>query len=345
MQKTVSNDFADAFAHSGSEKLRKLAADGELRIEDEEFFSGGHLTRYRIHNSYHRGLQEIVQLAPGFSVITTSFEALELQTTSYIGKDWVVLQCCVSGEYDIIINDGEPQRLLPGDCRLDILNGESTWTRRQIAATHYRYVGIFLRPEDLLILLSAGERSQKTLESLLLPNGDPSAKSYTFAASKNLIATVNEIAEFGDFGGLRPAFVKAKAIELLVFALNKARWVERDCQSLQQRATLSRKTKMAHEIRNIIDREFAVSHTLELLAGRVGSNRTSITEAFKAEYHQTPMEYLKLVRLNNAREMLLHHEGGMHVIAEYVGYADTASFIRAYRKYFGATPGDQKNFP
>ena len=95
MQKTVSNDFADAFAHSGSEKLRKLAADGELRIEDEEFFSGGHLTRYRIHNSYHRGLQEIVQLAPGFSVITTSFEALELQTTSYIGKDWVVLQCCV----------------------------------------------------------------------------------------------------------------------------------------------------------------------------------------------------------------------------------------------------------
>jgi len=51
------------------------------------------------------------------------------------------------------------------------------------------------------------------------------------------------------------------------------------------------------------------------------------------------------VRLNNAREMLLHHEGGMHVIAEYVGYADTASFIRAYRKYFGATPGDQKNFP
>lgn len=339
MHNTVSNEFADAFAHSGSIKLRELANHGELHIEDEEFFTGGHLTRYRIHNTYQRGLQEIAQLAPGFSVITTSFEALELQTTSYSGKGWVVLQCCVSGEYDIIINGGEPQRLLPGDCRLDILNGESSWTRRQIAATHYRYVSIFLRPEDLLLLLSAGERSRNTLDSLLLSSDDTGQKSYTFVASKNLIATVNEIAEFGDFGGLRPAFVKAKSIELLVFALNKARWAERNCQSLQQRATLSRRAKIAHEIRNIIDREFAASHTLDLLASRIGSNRTSITQAFKDEYHQTPMEYLKFVRLNNAREMLIHHEGGLDAIAEYVGYSDTASFIRAYRKYFGVTPG------
>ncbi|ARN75261.1 helix-turn-helix transcriptional regulator [Oceanicoccus sagamiensis] len=342
MQQAVNNDFMDAFAYSGSSRLRELADKHELLIDDEEFFPGGHLTRYRINNSYQRGVQEIVKLSSGFSVITTSFEALDLQTTSYSGTDWIVLQCCVSGEYDIIINDGKPQRLLPGDCRLDILTGESTWTRRQIAATRYRYVGIFLRPEDLLLLLSAGERSRNTLVELLSSKGHVDQRTYTFPGSNSLIATVNEVAEFGDFGGLRPAFVKAKSIELLVFALNKARWAERNCQSLQQRATLSRRAKMAYEIKNIIDREFAVGHTLEILASRVGSNRTSVTQAFKAEYHKTPMEYLKYVRLSNAHEMLIHHEGGLDAIAEHVGYADTASFIRAYRKFFGKTPGNVK---
>ncbi len=286
-----------------------------------------------------RGIQEIVQLGPGFSVITTSFEALERQTTSYSGSDWVVLQCCVSGEYDIIVNNGEAQRLRPGDCRLDILLNKATWTRRQISSARYRYVAIFLRPDDLLLLLSAGERSRTTLQTLLSINSTDGIRSDTFVASRNLIAAINEIAEFGDFGGLRPAFVKAKAIELLVFALNKVRWNDMQCNTLQQRARLSRGAKIAHRVREIIDREYSAHYSVDELARRVGSNRTTLTAAFKTEYRQTPMQYLKRTRLENAQEMLLRHEGSVHAIAEHVGYADTTSFIRAYRRHFGITPG------
>jgi AraC-like DNA-binding protein len=339
MEKSILNEFADAFAHSKSSRFRKMALEDELRIEGETFFPGGHLTRYRIRNTAQRGMQEIAQLAPGFSVITTSFEAIESQTTSYRGCGWVVLQCCISGEYDITINDGEPQRLHPGDCRLDILLTDATWQRRQIASTHYRYISLFLRPDDLLLLLSIGNKSRSMLQALLSPEGNSDLRNYTFSASKNLIASVNEIAEFGDFGGLRPAFLKAKAIELLVFSLNKVRWHDRECDHLQQRSTLSRKVKMAYAVQEIIEREFAVPHSLNELATRVGSNRTTLMQAFKAEYHQTPMQYLKTVRLENAREILLHHEGAVSAVAEYVGYIDTASFIRAYRKVYGVTPG------
>jgi AraC family transcriptional regulator, transcriptional activator of the genes for pyochelin and ferripyochelin receptors len=341
LEKLINNDFADAFSHSESEKIRQLAVAGELRIEDEEFFPGGHLTRYYLHSTTQKGVQEIAQLAPGFSVITTNFESIGKQATSYSGRGWVVLQCCVSGEYDIIVNDGKPQRLRPGDCRLDILMDDATWTRRQRSSTHFRYVSVFLRPDDLFLLLSAGERSRAALKNLLSPNNANTNRYYTFVASKNLIATVNEIAEFGDFGGLRPAFVKAKAIELLVFAFTRVRWLESQCDNLPQRAKLSRGARIAHQVREIIDREFAVPLTIDKLANRVGSNRTTLAKAFKTVYCMPPMQYLKRTRLENAREMLLHHEGTLQAVAEHVGYKDTASFIRAYREHFGITPGRQ----
>jgi len=347
MTQHIRREFRDAFCSSRTPYFKRMIEAGEAQVEEETEFPGGHIMRYRLYSDAILGRQEIIVLTPGFSVITSSFEALLPSETSYAGSGWLVLQVCVAGEYDIAVNNRDPQRLKPGDCRLDVLWGNCRLGRRQIASTRYRSVVLYVKLHELRALLNMGETRGSVLDGLLDPRGsngsikggEQDSTSYTFAAPRSLVASVNEIAEFGHFGGLRPAFIKAKAIEFLVHAVNSVRWHDLEANTLRRRARIARGTRVAQQVRAILEREFSVQHTLDDLAHRVGSNRTTLSRAFKTEYAETPMQYRKRIRLENASEMLRHHEGTVGEVAEHVGYADAACFIRAYRHYYGVTPG------
>jgi len=344
MRQLIQREFRDAFCSSRTPYFRALIETGEAVVEEESAYPGGHLMRYRLNSQAMTGRQEIIVLTPDFSVITSSFEALMPSETSYAGAGWLVLQVCVAGEYDIAVNERDPQRLHPGDCRLDVLWDRCRLGRRQITSTRYRSVALYLRLSELRSLLNMGEPSGGLLDALLQDGGDHrDSASYTFAAPQSLIASVNEIAEFGHYGGLRPAYIKAKAIEFLVHGVNSVRWRDLEANTLRKRARIARGTRVAQQVKAILEREFAVQHTLDDLAHRVGSNRTTLSRAFKTEYSETPMQYRKRIRLENAREMLRHHEGTVGEVAEHVGYADAACFIRAYRHYYGMTPGHLEN--
>ncbi len=82
----------------------------------------------------------------------------------------------------------------------------------------------------------------------------------------------------------------------------------------------------------------AEAPSIHELAARVGTNSKRLNQAFKYCAGATVFEYLRELRMKEARELLLHTGLNISEIACRVGFSSSANFATAFRERFGATP-------
>ncbi|WP_310786147.1 AraC family transcriptional regulator [Mycobacterium sp. Z3061] len=78
--------------------------------------------------------------------------------------------------------------------------------------------------------------------------------------------------------------------------------------------------------------------TVTTLAAQVGLSPSAFTRAFRELTGSSPYQYVKQVRLNRARELILDRHVGVADVAHQVGYTSASHFIKEFRTRFGATP-------
>jgi len=135
---------------------------------------------------------------------------------------------------------------------------------------------------------------------------------------------------------LRSLYIKSKAVEIICAvvseinscSLRKTLRIRSDrskIQAIEAAATIYR-----NEIHN--------SPTIEQLSFRVGLNRNQLTSGFRELFGITPHAYANVVRMEEARELLLKGQLSVSEIARRVGYEGYSSFSRAYSAHFGHAP-------
>jgi AraC-like DNA-binding protein len=80
--------------------------------------------------------------------------------------------------------------------------------------------------------------------------------------------------------------------------------------------------------------------TLEALASVAGLSRTSLAERFRKTMGNTPLNYLRTVRMQQAMGALSESERSLEQIAQEVGYQDAFSFSKVFKKTVGVAPRD-----
>ncbi|PTA62409.1 AraC family transcriptional regulator [Pectobacterium punjabense] len=109
-------------------------------------------------------------------------------------------------------------------------------------------------------------------------------------------------------------------------------------QALVNRHThFSQITKALRRIEN----HYADSLNVEQLAAEVNMSVSAFHHNFKAVTNTSPLQYLKSYRLHKARGMMLNDGLRAGVAAARVGYESASQFSREFKRYFGATPGDE----
>lgn len=78
--------------------------------------------------------------------------------------------------------------------------------------------------------------------------------------------------------------------------------------------------------------------TLEMVSKEIGFNATYFSSMFKKETDMNFSEYLKKIRIDNAKNMLLNTENTVEDISYAVGYSDIKYFSRLFKKLTGVTP-------
>lgn len=97
--------------------------------------------------------------------------------------------------------------------------------------------------------------------------------------------------------------------------------------------------------RRVLMQDLSATPDLGSLARTVGTNAKRLNEAFRRFTGTTAFEYLREIRMAQARRLLLETRLEIQTIATDMGYGSAANFATAFRERFGMTPSQYRREP
>jgi AraC-like DNA-binding protein len=88
-----------------------------------------------------------------------------------------------------------------------------------------------------------------------------------------------------------------------------------------------------------IREHFAQPVTVEEMAASVHMSTSSFHQRFKAVTTMSPLQYQKVLRLHEARRLMLFQKMDASEACHRVGYLSASQFSREYARFFGSAPG------
>lgn len=95
--------------------------------------------------------------------------------------------------------------------------------------------------------------------------------------------------------------------------------------------------RLARAVAAVVERP-AHPHSLQGLAALAGMSRSAFVARFAAAFGQSPLDFVRRVRLREAARLLADTALPVKVVAGSVGYASRSRFSRAFREFHGLDP-------
>lgn len=92
-----------------------------------------------------------------------------------------------------------------------------------------------------------------------------------------------------------------------------------------------------------INKHFTELIRLKQLADQCCMSPNYFHKIFTQALNTTPSNYISLLRMNTALQLLINNKYTIKEIAYELGFTDDAYFCRVFKKYYGITPGEYKN--
>ena len=90
----------------------------------------------------------------------------------------------------------------------------------------------------------------------------------------------------------------------------------------------------------LMQNDYAEKFDVERLASMARMSPSAFHRAFKEITSDSPMQYLKKVRLTKARDLIVQENIKAYIAADQVGYESPSQFSREYKRYFGQSPAE-----
>lgn len=98
-------------------------------------------------------------------------------------------------------------------------------------------------------------------------------------------------------------------------------------------------SQVAHALK-VIQTDYAAKIDVEELAGTARMSTSAFHRAFKEITSDSPMQYLKKVRLAKAKNFMVQENMKAYMAADKVGYESSSQFSREFKRYFGQSPAE-----
>ena len=90
----------------------------------------------------------------------------------------------------------------------------------------------------------------------------------------------------------------------------------------------------------IMQSDYKEKLDVEKLANMAHMSASAFHRAFKEITSDSPMQYLKKLRLTKARDFMVQESMKAYIAADKVGYESSSQFSREFKRYFGQTPAE-----
>ena len=91
---------------------------------------------------------------------------------------------------------------------------------------------------------------------------------------------------------------------------------------------------------NSIQNDYAEKLDVEQLAKTAHMSVSAFHRAFKEITSDSPLQYLKKIRLTKARDFMVQENMKAYLAADKVGYESSSQFSREFKRYFGQSPAN-----
>jgi AraC family transcriptional regulator, transcriptional activator of the genes for pyochelin and ferripyochelin receptors len=146
--------------------------------------------------------------------------------------------------------------------------------------------------------------------------------------------TLNQLYLNGYSGMLKNIFLESKILELITLFFGEID--ERKESKKLRKVDANRIYEAANILQNDMDNPPSV---LEL-ARTVGINETKLRLGFKSIFNSTVYDYLRKIRMQEAKLLILDKEFSVSEAGTSVGYSNISHFARAFKQEFGMNPGE-----
>lgn len=113
------------------------------------------------------------------------------------------------------------------------------------------------------------------------------------------------------------------------------------CALVTRDNKLARISKAMNFIENHLDESIQVDNLAEL----AGMSSSVFHRSFKETTGDSPLQYIKKMRLNQAKYLMVYQSQSATQAALNVGYESPNQFSREFKRYFGVTPSQAKKLP
>lgn len=98
-------------------------------------------------------------------------------------------------------------------------------------------------------------------------------------------------------------------------------------------------SQVAHALK-VIQSDYSAKLDVEQLAETARMSASAFHRAFKEITSDSPMQYLKKIRLTKARDLMVQENMKAYIAADRVGYESSSQFSREFKRYFGQSPAE-----
>lgn len=130
-----------------------------------------------------------------------------------------------------------------------------------------------------------------------------------------------------------PRQQKAALLDSIILELQKQyqpQYAGEDVQRLSSHSAIQ-------QVIDIIREEFATELTLDDLAERISLSKGYLSNLFKSETGVSLMQYVTMLRMQKAHQLLLTTNMKLRDIGEVVGYQNPSYFCMIFKKHYGVT--------
>ncbi|MBO5371704.1 MAG: helix-turn-helix transcriptional regulator [Lachnospiraceae bacterium] len=271
------------------------------------------------------------------------------QVLALLGKDWnrpygqdadkqhfhnlLEIGYCIEGDGEMVF-DEKIVPYQPGMLTIIPKNFPHTTNSRLNTNSYWEY--IFLNPEDILKDLYPDNRlfAQKITELV-----NKKEQYYMEGENEELVVLVRMIME--ECRNRKSYSVECIRGLLLSALMNIAR---HDTESGNRLERLQLKGGV-HQISaalEYIEKKYMEEMKMEDLAEICSLSETHFRRLFTEYMNMTPVEYLNLIRVQQACELMMKSRYTMEEVAHHVGYTTISTFNRNFRKIIGTSPYQYK---
>ena len=310
-----------------------LGSNASVVWDIESAFGRG--TSFSVDDDFASGRIEFLELDRGLRIVIFDAVWFEDQTFVVQDDDWIRFNFSLSIDMEMIFSSA--QSVMVNEPSWRIINNPREAVTREIIPSNKRAVWVTVCCKSDFIEQICGKSLDDMpdflQEALTTKYQESFYEYYEFSSRLNSITA--DVLRTPLSGAPRIAFIEARCIELLCYALDYILHKDVTMSNLR----LSESDKSAFEkAKDILNAEFANPPTVSNLSKRIGMNRNKLYYGFKSIFGKPISEYVQEQRLEEARRLLRQTDLSITEIAHRVGYKHQSNFSASMKRHFGVTP-------